>query len=109
GLLATWSRLRRLRPSLIHLHHTGPSADRYLVPLARAAAVPYLVVSEHGVGTSDPPGKSPPRPELQRADAVTAVSSAAAESLIRDHGVERPRLRVVGNGADPPDEERERP
>jgi glycosyltransferase involved in cell wall biosynthesis len=118
GNLDLWSRLRRRRPALLHLHQVSQDAHDHLASLARAAGILHLVLSEHGVGA---PGINPaidtvvipprprPRPELQRADAVTAVCATAAEALIRDHGLERPRVRVVGNGADPPDEEREWP
>ena len=40
---------------------------------------------------------------------MTAVSAAVADSLVRDYGVERARVRVVPNGAEPPDEVAERP
>jgi glycosyltransferase involved in cell wall biosynthesis len=105
GMLATWRRLRRARPALLHLHHVWPAADRYLAALARAAGVPHLVVTEHIVGR--PHSRSQralKRSELGRADAVTAVCGAVADALVRDYGVERARVRVVPNGADPPDE-----
>jgi glycosyltransferase involved in cell wall biosynthesis len=110
GMLAAWSRLRRQRPALLHLHHVRPVADRHLASLALAAGVPHLVVTEHAVGRSRPAAqRTMQRPDLQRADAVTAVCGAVADALVRDYGVERARVRVVGNGADLPDEERERP
>ncbi|MEK7329608.1 MAG: glycosyltransferase family 4 protein [Candidatus Eisenbacteria bacterium] len=110
GMLATWSRLRRQRPALLHVHHVWPAADRYLASLAQAAGVPHLVVTEHIVGRSHSTAqRTLTRRELQRADAVTAVCGAVADSLVRDYGVERARVRVVPNGADLPDEEREWP
>jgi glycosyltransferase involved in cell wall biosynthesis len=110
GMLATWSRLRRQRPALLHLHHVWPAADRYLASLASAAGVPHLVVTEHLVGRSHSTARRTlKRRELQRADAVTAVCGAVADSLVCDYGVERARVRVVPNGADLPDEEREWP
>ena len=30
GMLDTWSRLRKLKPDLLHIHHVWPAADRYL-------------------------------------------------------------------------------
>lgn len=107
GMLATWSRLRRAGPSLLHVHHAGPPADRFLPGLARAAGVPHVIVTEHGFERSPP--RDRPRNELQRADAVTAVCAAAAEGLVRDHGIERARVRVVPNGADLPDLDQEWP
>ncbi len=105
GMLATWRRLRRQRPTLLHVHHVWPAADRYLASLAGAAGVPHLVVTEHIVGQShSAPQRALKRRELARADAVTAVCGAVAESLVRDYGVPRARVRIVPNGADPPDE-----
>ena len=110
GMLATWSRLRRQRPGLLHIHHVWPAADRYLSSLARAAGVPHLVVTEHIVGRSHSPAqRALKRRELRQADAVTAVCGAVADALVLDYGAERARVRVVPNGADLPDEEAERP
>jgi len=110
GMLGTWSRLRRLKPMLLHLHHVWPAADRYLPSLARAAGVTHLVVTEHIVGRAHSDGqRALKRQELDHADAVTAVCGAVADSLVRDYGVPRTRVRVVPNGADLPDELEERP
>jgi len=110
GMLRTWRELRRSAPRLLHLHHVWPAADRYLAALADAAGVPHLVVTEHIVGrTHSAPQRRLKRRELEHADAVTAVCGAVADSLARDYGVERARLRVVPNGADLPDLEAERP
>ncbi|OGF16935.1 MAG: hypothetical protein A2W00_10885 [Candidatus Eisenbacteria bacterium RBG_16_71_46] len=104
GLLDTWRRLRRARPRLLHVHHVWPAADRYLTGLAELAAIPHLVITEHIEGRSHSPAqRALKRRELARADAVTAVCGAVADSLVRDYGVDRARLRVVGNGADLPD------
>jgi glycosyltransferase involved in cell wall biosynthesis len=109
GMLATWRRLRRRRPALLHVHHVWPAADRYLASLAGAAGIPHLVVTEHIVGQShSAPQRALKRRELARADAVTAVCGAVAESIVRDYGVPRGRVRVVPNGADLPDEAAER-
>ncbi len=108
GMLATWTRLRRLKPDLLHVHHVWPAADRYLALLARAAGVPRLVVTEHLVGRSHSRGQRVlKRDELSRADAVTAVTGAIVETLVRDYGIEPGRVLVIPNGADPPDVERE--
>lgn len=110
GMLSTWSRLRRAKPDVLHLHHVWPAADRYLATLARAAGVAHLVVTEHIVGESHSGGqRALKRDELARADAVTAVCGAVADSLVRDYGVARERVRVVPNGAEPPDEAAEAP
>jgi glycosyltransferase involved in cell wall biosynthesis len=110
GMLATWRRLRRLKPAVLHVHHVWPSADRYLPALARAAGVPHVVVTEHIVGHPNSEAQRRlKRAELQDADAVTTVSGAVADSLARDYGVARAALRVVPNGADLPDEDEEWP
>jgi glycosyltransferase involved in cell wall biosynthesis len=108
GMFGTWSRLRRLKPALLHVHHVWPAADRYLSLLARAAGVPRLVVTEHIVGQSHSTGQRMlKRDELARADAVTAVTGAIVETLARDYGLEPDRVHVIPNGADPPELERE--
>ena len=110
GMVRTWRRLGRERPDLLHVHHVWPAADRYLAALAAAAGVPRLVVTEHIEGHSHSEAQVRLKiRELERADAVTAVSAAVADSLVRDYGVDRARLRVVPNGAEPPDEVAERP
>ena len=108
GMLGTWRQLRALRPDLVHVHHVWPAADRYLAMLVRAAGVRHLVVTEHIVGQSHSEGqRTLKRDELARADAVTVVCGAIADTLVRDYGVARARLRVVPNGADPPAEDAE--
>lgn len=108
GMLSTWWKLRHASPRLLHVHHVWPAADRYLAGLSRAAGVPHLVVTEHIVGQSHSGGQRMlKRFELGRADAVTAVCGAVAESLVRDYGVPRARVRIVPNGADLPDEQAE--
>jgi glycosyltransferase involved in cell wall biosynthesis len=110
GMLDTWSRLRRLRPAVLHVHHVWPAADRYLTLLARAAGVPHVVVTEHITGESHSGGqRALKRDELRRADAVTAVTGAIVETLVRDYAIERSRVRVVPNGADLPDDAAEEP
>lgn len=110
GMFDTWSRLRKLKPALLHIHHVWPSADRYLPTLARNAGVQHVVVTEHIVGHPNSRSqRALKRMELIDADAVTAVSAAVGDSLVRDYGVARQRVRVVPNGADLPDEDGEWP
>ena len=110
GMLGTWSRLRRLRPDLLHVHHVWPAADRYLWLLARAAGVPHMVVTEHITGVSHSAGqRALKRGELRHVDAATAVTGAIVDTLVRDYAIERSRVTVVPNGADAPDPDREEP
>jgi glycosyltransferase involved in cell wall biosynthesis len=108
GMLGTWRRLRALRPQLLHLHHVWPASDRYLSMLAGMAGVPHMVVTEHIVGHShSAPQRALKRRELEDAAAVTTVCGAIADTLVAEYGIDRARVRVVGNGADPPDTEAE--
>ena len=110
GMWATWRRLAREKPALLHVHHVWPAADRYLASLAAAAGVPHLVVTEHIVGRSHSLGQQRLKlRELEQAEVVTAVSAAVADSLVSDYGAPRGRIRVVPNGAELPDEEVEHP
>lgn len=110
GMARTWAVLKRIAPRLLHVHHVWPAADRYLAELASAAGVPSLVITEHSLGTSHSRGQQAlKRRELGRAGAVTAVCGAVAETLVRDYGVDRARIRVVPNGAEPPDPAAEAP
>jgi glycosyltransferase involved in cell wall biosynthesis len=109
GMWRTWRSLGREHADLVHIHHVWPAADRYLATLAGTAGVPRLVVTEHIEGQAHSAAQTRlKRRELEQADAVTTVSSAVADSLVRDYGVDRTRLRVVPNGAEPPDEGAER-
>ena len=104
GMLATWRRLRSTRAEILHVHHVWPAADRYLSTLAGAAGIPRLVVTEHIVGSShSATQRALKRGELDRADAVTAVCGAVAESLAGDYHVPRARVRVIPNGTEMPD------
>ena len=108
GMAGTWSRLRSLKPDLLHVHHVWPAADRYLSLIARAAGVPHFVVTEHITGQPHSRGqKALKRGELRHADAITAVTGAIVDTLVRDYGVERSRVAIIPNGADPPDADRE--
>ena len=78
--------------------------------LARNAGIQHLVVTEHIIGHPNSRSqRALKRMELIDADAVTAVSGAVGDSLVRDYGVARQRVRVVPNGADLPDEDAEWP
>ena len=110
GMLRTWRQLRRERPDLLHVHHVWPAADRYLATLAETAGLPHLVVTEHIEGHAHSVAQAHlKRREFTQAEAVTTVSAAVAESLVRDYGVDRARVRVVPNGAELLDEDAEQP
>ena len=105
GMLAIWRRLRALRPDVLHVHHVRPAADRYLSALAGFAGVPGVVVTEHVVARAHSPSqRALKRRELEEASAVTAVCGAIADALVAEYGIDRALVRIVGNGADPPDD-----
>jgi glycosyltransferase involved in cell wall biosynthesis len=110
GMMAVWSRLRRQRPALMHLHHVDPESDPHLAAIARAAGVPHVVVTEHVVARGTIPAlRALKRRELLEADAVTTGCGAVADILARDYGLSRASVRVVPGGADLPDDAGERP
>jgi glycosyltransferase involved in cell wall biosynthesis len=103
GHVRTIAALRRLRPEILHLHADAESSHRRLPATAKAAGVPHVVVTQHGL-----PDDTPWR-ELAKADAVTAVCASAADRLVRKHALPRDRVRVITHGADAPDELSELP
>jgi len=89
---------RRVRPTLVHLHTEADGGHRALPSWTRLFGTPHLVATHHGL-----PGWEP-WASLGTADMVTAVCASAGEALIRAHGIARQRLRIVGNGVEPPEE-----
>src|SRR5262249_9974633 len=81
GMFDTWSRLRKLKPDLVHIHHVWPAADRYLSMLARAAGVPHVVVTEHIMGESHSRGqRALKRPQLNHPAALTALTPSTLDT-----------------------------
>jgi glycosyltransferase involved in cell wall biosynthesis len=107
-LLDTWMRLRRVRPTLLHLHQSWPVADGVPSALIDTAGVKLRVVTAHGP-RSEEPATASARRALERANVLTATSHALTEALVMDTGVSRERVRTVPVGADPVDEDYERP
>ena len=101
GMLDVWSRLRRARPAVLHLHSATLASDRHLSVLARMAGVDHLILTQH-VASASVAGVADPAKlrAMQNADAVTTVCDAAKDVLVRDCDVGRKRVRVVPNGAD---------
>jgi glycosyltransferase involved in cell wall biosynthesis len=110
SIVDTWHRFRRARPTVLHWHRTGAATGHHFAAVARAAGVPHLVVSEHRTSAeAATPLDAAGRSLLAEADAVTAVCASTMESLVREHGLDRARVRVVPYGADLPDEQSEWP
>jgi glycosyltransferase involved in cell wall biosynthesis len=101
-----WSRLRRVRPTMIHLHFDWPSREGVSSGIAGMAGVRHRVVSAHGGRTPDS-NVGATRGSLERADLVTATSDLFIEQLARESGLPRERFRRVPTGIDPVDEEAE--
>jgi glycosyltransferase involved in cell wall biosynthesis len=109
SLLRAWRAMRRARPAVVHLHHRLASADRLESLLAELCAGPRLVISDHATAGATARERPQCRRTFTRADALTVPHDAAAEALVRDHGVERARVHVVPFGIDAPDERHEAP
>jgi glycosyltransferase involved in cell wall biosynthesis len=101
----TWSALRRRQPSLVHVHAGWADLPSHLPGLGWLAGIEHLVVTAQGPIDRVPEASLA---LLRQADAVTAPHAAGIEALARA-GLARESLRVVPNGADPPDEVAEMP
>jgi glycosyltransferase involved in cell wall biosynthesis len=101
-VLKTVSFLKRMRCSILHVHHVWPAADRYLVPMAHLLGMQAVIVTEHLVGfTHSATQRWLKRWELSRADEVACVSRAVADGLTRDYAFDiESHGRVIENGVD---------
>ncbi|MGH9075311.1 MAG: glycosyltransferase family 4 protein, partial [Acidimicrobiales bacterium] len=95
---------RSLRPDIVHTHNPKPGI--YGRPAARAARVPAVVNTVHGLYATpdDPWSRRAAVYGLERmaaacSDAELVQSSEDLETLVR-LGVPRSRLRLLGNGID---------
>lgn len=104
GRAMRWFRfLRRHRDALLHVHHTYPAADRYLVPLAHLAGVRAVVVTEHLGGQAHSAGQRLlKRWERSRSDVTVAVSADVARSLTEAFEIAPELIEVVMNGVEAP-------
>jgi glycosyltransferase involved in cell wall biosynthesis len=100
-------RFIRARPALLHLHHASALVDRLAALLVDSAGSARVVLTHAVPGPATQ--RAPLRRALGRTDAITASSGVAADSLVRELGVERCRIRVIPEGTDAPDEHAERP
>jgi len=106
GRALRWFRfLRKHRHALLHVHHTYPAADRYLVPLAHLAGVRAVVVTEHSVGRSHSAGQRfLKRWERSRSDMTVAVSEEVARRLTEGFEIPAELIETVPNGVRVPAE-----
>ena len=101
-----WGRLRRARPSLLHLHFGWPGDDGVPVALTEMAGVKHRIVTAHG-GRSPETTRAASRKTLEGADTVTTTCEVFAEQLVRETGIARDKIRRITPGIDTADEERE--
>ncbi len=103
-----WSRLRRARPDVLHLHCAWPTSTGLGGGLAHVAGVRHRIVTVHG--GRDPESTRGAAPKvLERAELVTTTCSAFAEQLARETGMPLDRMRRVPPGIEAPDFDREAP
>ena len=101
-----WGRLRRARPSLLHLHFAWPSDDGVPGALTEMAGVRHHIVTAHGARTPELTRGASKR-LLNRADVVTTTCEGFADQLVRETGISRDHIRRITPGVDEPDESRE--
>jgi len=97
--LETWSRLRRAKPRLLHLHFTWPSRDGVSRSLTEMAGVPHRIVSAHG-GRTPETSRGATRSAVERTDVVTTSCEVFADQLVRETGLSRDRIRRIPAGVD---------
>jgi glycosyltransferase involved in cell wall biosynthesis len=106
GRIDLWSRVRRDRPGLLHLHRAGAAGDAFAAALIDLAAPSNLVVTDHSI--PDPAfGASGPSGVHGRADLVTIASLGQLEETVHAHAIPRDRVRIVRGGIDRPDDDAE--
>jgi len=95
---------RRLRPDIVHTHNPKPGV--YGRMAARAAGVPLVINTQHGIYSqpSDRPARRLPVYALERVAAACSdlelmQNPEDLETLAR-LGVSRSKLRLLGNGVD---------
>ncbi len=98
-----WGRLRRARPTVLHLHFAWPRDDGVPGVLSEMSGVRHRIVTAHG-GRTPERTRGASRSAFEGADAVTTTCDGLAEQLARETGVERERIRCVIPGIDTPDE-----
>lgn len=101
-----WSRLRRARPEVLHLHFSWPTASAVAGGIADVSGVRHRIVTVHG-GRDPESSRDAASRVLERAEIVTTACDAFAEQLARETDVPRERMRRVPAGIDAPEDARE--
>ena len=106
--LALWLQLRRARPALLHLHEPFGPAVRMADALAGIARDARLVVTQRRAPDWAPtPLRAAERRLARRAEIVMVPGEAARDQVVRELAVPRAHVRVMHDGVDLPDFERE--
>ena len=103
--LAVWRNAARLEAvmraegvRLVHARSRAPAWSAWLA--ARRAGVPF-VTTYHGAYGENVPGKRRYNAVMARGVRVIAISRFIADLIIRRHGVDPARIRVIPRGVDP--------
>jgi D-inositol-3-phosphate glycosyltransferase len=102
-----WLRLRRERPMLVHVHHSGSAGSLRVARAASADGIPVLLTRHSAAPLAEAQAGADERRVYGRADRVSVAVRADAEELVRGWGLDRKRVRWIPYGAEVPDEERE--
>lgn len=103
--LAIWRNAGRLEAvmraegvRLVHARSRAPAWSAWLA--ARRACVPF-VTTYHGAYGENVPGKRQYNAVMARGVRVIAISRFIADLIVRRHGVDPARIRVIPRGVDP--------
>lgn len=99
GTVGAWMKLRRARPTLMHVHQSWPQHDGISASLTDAAGVRFRIVTAHGARTPESMSGASRR-AIERADVVTTTCDAFAEQIVAESGLKRDRVRLVASGVD---------
>jgi glycosyltransferase involved in cell wall biosynthesis len=90
--------IREERVALVHARSRGPAWSAFWA--ARRAGVPF-VTTYHGAYGEDLPFKRRYNAVMARGARVIAISRFVADLVMRQHGIDPSRIRVILRGADP--------
>jgi glycosyltransferase involved in cell wall biosynthesis len=89
---------RRERVRIVHARSRAPAWSAWLA--ARRTGV-HFVTTFHGVYREDFPGKRRYNAVMARGERVIAISNHVANEIVRRHGTDPARIRVIPRGVEP--------
>lgn len=100
GPLFPYALLSRIKPTILHVHHVSLFAN--ILPAARLARIPHIVLTEHANRSIS---RSPKLQEasLKAAELVgcfTAVSHNLKNYFVKEIGIQPSKIMVIHNGVD---------